>query len=147
MKTSRDDVVVDIDRDQLVQRMEDYFDPKLSHEEIRRCTPQAMADTSTFKAEQTREILMKRGFKPEYVVRYCYRPFDVRWLYWEPNVNLLDRKREDYFRHVCHWNAWLSAGQRNRKEGFYQPQFIRLCWQIITSWNRMSACFRSPPWG
>ena len=33
VKTSRDDVVVDIDRVRLVQCMEQYFDPALSHEE------------------------------------------------------------------------------------------------------------------
>jgi predicted helicase len=56
-------------------------------------------------------------------VRYCYRPFDVRWLYWEPETKLLDEKRTEYFLQVFAGNVWLSAGQRNRKEDFYQPQF------------------------
>jgi len=115
VKTSRDDVVVDIDRDRLIQRMEDYFNLKLSHEEIHRRAPQAMTDTSTFKAGQTREILLKRGFKPEYVVRYCYRPLDVRWIYWEPEGDLLDRKREDYFRHLGEDNLFLFTTGRTRK--------------------------------
>ncbi len=126
VKTSRDDFVVDIDRDRLLQRMEDYFNPKLSHEEIRRRTPQAMTDTTTFDSTETREFLLKRGFKPEHIIRYCYRPLDIRWIYWEPETNLVDRKREDYLQHVGAMNLWLSAGQRNRKEDFYQPQFTRL---------------------
>ena len=126
VKTSRDDVVVGIDRDRLVQRMEDYFNPKLSHEEIRRRTPAAMKRTQRFRAEAVRDQLLKRGFLPDKIVRYCYRPFDVRWLYWEPEAKLLDEKRSEYFPHVCEENVWLSAGQRNRKEDFYLPQFTTL---------------------
>ncbi len=126
VKTSRDDVVVDIDRARLVQRMEQYFDPALSHEEMRRIAPGAMQSTAHFQAEAVRDQLRKRGFRPENIVRYCYRPFDVRWLYWEPETNLLDRNRAEYYPHVYPGNGWLSAGQRNRKEDFYQPQFTTL---------------------
>ena len=92
VKTSRDDVVVDIDRARLVQRMEQYFDPALSHEEMRRIAPGAMQSTAHFQAEAVRDHLRKRGFRPENIVRYCYRPFDVRWLYWEPETKLLDEE-------------------------------------------------------
>jgi hypothetical protein len=123
VKTSRDDLVVDIDRDRLLHRMQDYFNPKLSNEEIRRRMPAAMTSTPSLQAEAVRSKLLKRGFLSDKVVRYCYRPFDMRWLYWEPETALLDRKRSDYFGHVREGNAWLSAGQHNRMEDFYQPQF------------------------
>jgi len=92
---------------------------------MRRLNFGVMADTSRFKGEAVRDTLRKRGFLTANVVRYCYRPFDVRWLYWEPETDLLDRKREDYFAQVFEGNVWLSATQRNRKDDFYQPQFIR----------------------
>lgn len=123
VKTSRDDVVVDIDRERLLKRMEQYFDPKTSHEEIRRVSPSVMTNTGRFKAEAVRDQLRMRGFLPRNIVPYCYRPFDVRWLYWEPETKLLDEKRSDYFREVFEGNRWLSGGQRNRKEAFYQPQY------------------------
>jgi hypothetical protein len=126
VKTSRDDVVVDIDRTRLVRRMEQYFDPAISHEEMRRIAPGAMQSTVTFNAEAVRNQLRERGFQPEHIIRYDYRPFDVRWLYWEPETNLLDRNRAEYYPHVNTGNLWLSAGQRNRKEDFYQPQFTTL---------------------
>ncbi|HUF70290.1 MAG TPA: type ISP restriction/modification enzyme [Longimicrobiales bacterium] len=126
VKTSRDDLVVDIDRDRLVQRMQDYFNPKLSHEDIRRRMPTAMTSTTGFQAEAVRNRLLTRGFLPDKIIRYCYRPFDVRWLYWEPETGLLDRKRGEYFPHVRGGNLWLSSGQRNRMESFYQPQFTTL---------------------
>ncbi len=112
VKTSRDDVVVDIDRDRLVQRMERYFDPQVSHDEMRRIAPGAMESTARFKAEQVRDSLRKRGFLRENVVAYCYRPFDVRWLYWEPETNLLDRERSDYFPQVFDGNIWIEARKK-----------------------------------
>jgi hypothetical protein len=123
VKTSRDDFLVDMDRDVLTNRMENYFDPKVSHEEMRRIAPGVMENTARFRAELVRDELRERGFLRKNIVRYCYRPFDVRWLYWEPETKLLDEKRTDYFLQVFDGNLWLSAGQRNRKEDFYQPQF------------------------
>src|SRR5208337_4276144 len=88
--------------------------------------PAVMEDSSRFDAKQIRQYLVQRGLKPENIVRYCYRPFDSRWLYWEPETKLLDEKRTEYFPHVFDGNIWLSAGQRNRKEAFYQPQLTTL---------------------
>lgn len=136
VKTSRDDVVVDIDHERLVQRMQQYFDAGVGHEEMRRIAPGAMESTARFEAEAVRDRLRRRGFLPESVVRYCYRPFDIRWLYWEPEAKLLDEKREQYFAQIAEGNVWISAGQRNRMERFYQPQFtVRLADHHIVESN------------
>ncbi|CCF82658.1 Adenine specific DNA methyltransferase (fragment) [Nitrolancea hollandica Lb] len=121
IQPSRDDVVVDIDRDRLVRRMEQYFDPDVSHAEMRRIVPGAMESTARFQAEAVRDALLHRGFLPDKIVRYCYRPFDVRWLYWEPETKLLDEKRADYFPQVFEGNLFLAAAQRNRKN--FDPPF------------------------
>jgi hypothetical protein len=123
VKTSRDAFLVDIDRQALETRLEAYFDSSVSHQEIRRVAPEAMKNTARFQAESIRDELMKRGLLKKNIVHYCYRPFDVRWLYWEPETKLLDEKRTEYFPQVFDGNAWVTAGQRNRKEDFYQPQF------------------------
>jgi hypothetical protein len=126
VKTSRDFLVVDIDRDRLIERMQQYFDSEISDADFRALVPAAMEDSGRFDAKKTRRYLVNRGFKPENIVRYCYRPFDNRWLYWEPETKLLDEKRSEYFPHVFEENLWFSAGQRNRKEAFYQPQITTL---------------------
>ena len=126
VKTSRDDVLIDIDRDRLEERMRRYFDPAIGHEEMRRLTPGVMERTARFDPERIRDQLRKRGYLPDRIVRYCYRPFDARWLYWEPETKLLDEKREEYFPQVFPGNRWLSAGQRNRKDAFYQPQYTTI---------------------
>ncbi len=123
VKTSRDDAVVDTDRERLEQRIRQYFDPNVSHDEMRRISAGSMEGSPGFNGETTRNYLVKRGFLSEKIIRYCYRPFDTRWLYWEPETKLLDRNRAVYFRQVFKGNVWLSAGQRNRKDDFYQPQF------------------------
>ncbi|MDA8145470.1 MAG: N-6 DNA methylase [Thermaerobacter sp.] len=122
VKTSRDGFLTDIDRDRLVKRLRRYFDPKVSHEEMRKDYPTVMENMARFKAVATRESLQRRGFLPEGVIRYLYRPFDVRWIYWEPETKLLDEKRAEYRPQVWEGNVWLSAGKRNRKEVFYQSQ-------------------------
>jgi hypothetical protein len=116
VQSSRDDLVVDIDRERLEERMRQYFDPKISHDEMCRISPIAMKPTARFKAQEVREYLQKRGFLRANVLRHCYRPFDSRWLYWEPETKLLDEKRAEYFAEIFDGNIWMAAAQRNRRE-------------------------------
>jgi hypothetical protein len=124
VKTSRDDVVVEIDKARLVDRMTRYFDPNITHEDMRAISRRAMQDAARFDAEATRDALLRRGFLPDHVVRFGYRPFDLRWLYWEPLTKLLDEKRPEYYRQVFEGNLWLAAAQQNRKD-FDPPCVLR----------------------
>ena len=124
VKTSRDAFLVDIDLDRLKARIKEYFDPGLSHEEIARRYPSAMKRTALFDAPQVRDRLLARGGPTEDgFVRFAYRPFDNRWLYWEPDGGLLDRPRPDYQPQVFEGNMWLSAAQHLRK-GAHQAQTV-----------------------
>ncbi|MHB0979667.1 MAG: type ISP restriction/modification enzyme [Thermoleophilia bacterium] len=116
--TSRDSFFVDIDRLKLVGRMKQYFDLETSHEVMARIAPSAMARVTGFDPVATRERLRKRGFIHNNIIRYFYRPFDIRWLYWEPETDLLERKRTDYFAHVFDENLWLEARQKQTMERF-----------------------------
>jgi predicted helicase len=124
VKTSRDDFLVAIDRDMLLRRLERYFNPAVSHEEMRRIAPSAMTNTQRFNAEAVREQLCKRGFLPENIVRYAYRPFDIRWLYWEPETKLLDEKRSEYWFQIFDENKAIVTQQKPRRE-WSKPQVIR----------------------
>ena len=117
VRTSRDGFLVDADLDRLQARIADYFDPALSHEEIARRYPTAMRTTAHFDAHSVREALLARGGPSEAgFVRFAYRPFDDRWLYWEADGGLLDRPRADYRPHVFEGNLWLSAAQHLRRD-------------------------------
>ena len=122
VKTSRDGFLVDVDLDRLKARIADYFDAALSHEEIARRYPGVMKTTARFDARSVRNALIQRGGPDEAgFVRFVYRPFDNRWLYWEKDGVLLDRPRADYRPHVFEGNLWLSAAQHLRK-GEEEPQ-------------------------
>lgn len=139
VKTSRDEVVVDVDRQQLEERMKTYFDEDVSNEEISRIAPAAMKSTARFNATTTRGTLKARGFMPQNVVPYFYRPFDVRWLYWEPETKLLDEKRADYWPHVFDGNLMLSAASISRRE--FDPPPLSSCISSLHTLERGANIF------
>ncbi|MYG13126.1 MAG: hypothetical protein F4171_10055 [Gammaproteobacteria bacterium] len=125
VKTSRDGFLVDVDLDRLRARVDDYFDASLSHEEIERRYPAAMNTTARFDAPAVRDELLKRGEPEESgFIRYAYRPFDYRWLYWEADTKLLDEKRSDYRTHVFEGNSWIEARERETKEDFSRGTLV-----------------------
>ncbi|MCY3537678.1 MAG: N-6 DNA methylase, partial [Cyanobacteria bacterium MAG IRC3_bin_20] len=119
VKTSRDGFLVEVDLDRLRARVADYFNPALSHEDIARRYPGVMKKTARFDAHAVRDMLLKRGGPNEAgFVRFAYRPFDNRWLYWEAETKLLDEKRADYWPHVFKGNLWISSSKREIQSDF-----------------------------
>ena len=124
VKTSRDGFLVDTDLDRLRARVGDYFDTALSHEEIGRRYPKVMKSTAGFDAPAVRDALLKLGGPDEAgFIRFAYRPFDNRWLYWEKD-GLLDRPRADYRPHVFEGNLWIEAREREAKEEFSRGALV-----------------------
>ena len=117
VKTSRDGFLVDVDLDRLRARVADYFDASVSHEDIARRYPGVMKTSARFDARAVRDVLVKRGGPRESgFIRYAYRPFDNRWLYWEADTKLLDEKRADYRPHVFEGNLWLVLQNKARPD-------------------------------
>ena len=124
VKTDRDGFLIDVDRRLLEERISDYFNPDVSHEEIARRYPAAMRNTTSVPrdARAVRDERLALGQPDEAgFIRCAYRPFDNRWLYWEADSGLLARPRPDYRPHVFAGNLWLSAAQHLRK-GSSEPQ-------------------------
>ena len=123
VKTSRDSFLVDVDLDQLRERIADYFNSEMTHQQIEQRHPSVMNSAARYDALAVRDSLLQRK-EPEKrsgIVRYAYRPFDNRWLHWEAETKLLDEKRTDYKPHVFEGNLWLSSAQHLRK-GAEEPQ-------------------------
>ena len=126
VKTSRDGFLVDVDLDRLRARVRDYFDPNVSHAELARRHPAAAKTMAAFNARKVRDALLARGGPNENgFVRFAYRPFDTRWLYWEADGGLLDRPRPDYQPHVFEGNLWIEARAREAKEDFSRGTLVR----------------------
>ena len=143
VKTSRDGFLVDTDLDRLKARIADYFDRTSSHEEVARRYPAAMKATARFDPRAVREALLARGGPHEDgFVRFAYRPFDHRWLYWEADGGLLDRPRADYRPHVFEGNLWLVTQQKPRRE-WSSPQAISSI-GCIDLMDRSATCI--PTW-
>ena len=123
VKTSRDELLVDIDRDCLEARMGRYFDPDVPDAAIEREARFSMVKRARFDPVKARRGLQDRGFLPNNVFPYAYRPFDDRWLYWEPKGKLLDEKRASYVPHAFAGNVVLVASKSIRK-GSYDPPFV-----------------------
>ena len=124
VQTGRDLFLIDVDVDRLKARIAEYFNPTLSHEDIGRSYPRVMADTGRFDARFVRDALLKRGGPNESAfVRYAYRPFDTRWLYWESETRLLREKSPHYPPHVFEGNLWLVF-QRTARPDSSPPLLI-----------------------
>ena len=93
VKTSRDEMLVDIDRTRLEARIQEIIAAK------------------------------SLTYNPEKIIRFAYRPFDQRWLYWESEEKLLDRPRKEYLRHVFKGNVGFVTQQKPRRD-WSPPQII-----------------------
>ena len=111
VQTKRDLFLIDIDLDPLKSRVSEYFDPAVSHNDIASRFPVAMKSSSGFSvrdAHAVRSVLLNRGGPDQGgFVRFAYRPFDTRWLYWDAGRGLLGRPSPDYKPHVFEGNRWL----------------------------------------
>ena len=141
--TSRDGFLIDVDLDRLKVRVADYFDPGLNHEEIERRYPRVMKSTARYDARAVRDLLLARGGPSDSgFVRYAYRPFDNRWLYWEGETKLLDEKRADYKPHIFDENMSLVL-QRKARPDLSPPLLIR----DLGDFNQMnSRVYCVPAW-
>ena len=91
--TGRDEFLIDIDKSMLEKRVEVYFDNSVTDAALKIRFPSIMQRTNRYDPTGTRAILLSRGTGPAEILRYCYRPMDMRWIYWDPDTKLLDEKR------------------------------------------------------
>ena len=129
VQTKRDSFLIDIDLDRLRTRIADYFNPALSHDEIARRYPVAMKSSSGFVVHDARlvrsALLARGGPREDGFVRFTYRAFDKRWLYWEAGRGLLGRPSLDYWPQAFDGNLFIEARKRDAKEGFSRGTLAR----------------------
>lgn len=119
VNTSRDLDLVEIDLTKLEVRMTAYFDGTISDHDLKSIAPSVMTASARYNPTSTRRYLLDRGLESGFFVRYTYRPFDSRYVYWHPETKLIDEKREDLFSAVRADNIFLTSRQKaeRSKEG------------------------------
>ena len=126
VQTKRDGALVDVNATALQERMRKYFDPTIDSFELAEAVPLLMRNSNRFDYQKTRTHLLHRGYLPDNVVPYLFRPFDRRWVYWEPETKLLGEKSPDYFPQVFSGNVWLLTTGRTRKD-LPEPAVFSTC--------------------
>ena len=124
VKTSRDAALVGIDRSLLEARISRYFDPDVSDAVIAQEIPSLMQSGAGFDAIAERKEQFHRGLARGNFVTHCYRPMDIRHLFWTPIGRLLDRSRPEYAAQIFDGNLYMVSQQKPRRE-WSVPQVIR----------------------
>jgi len=101
VKTHRDHFVVGFTKEEIIQRMK-TFTSNLPDELVAQTL--TLKDTESWKLSIAREEIKKKDWERQ-IYPYAYRPFDVRWICYEPS--LVDRDRAEVMKHI------LINGEKN----------------------------------
>ncbi len=94
--TSRDDFVIDSDKDFLIRRTRIFIDEKMPDEIIRQTFK--LNDTSKFKLKEARQTVKKDSNWKEAITKILYRPFDERWILYHDA--LIEHSKKEVMRHM-----------------------------------------------
>jgi len=129
--TSRDDFVIDFDRQSLVGRIKVFRDKELSDETITQTF--GLKDKANWKLSKAREKVSKDDKWEEVMVQILYRPFDVRWIFYHDAI--IERPRKEVMRHVMKENLALCVGRAGQVVGLEKPWNIIFCSEFIGDFN------------
>ena len=124
VNTSRDMDLVEIDVSRLRNRMTTYFDKAIGDHEVRAVAPSLMTSSGRYDSVATRQHLLQKGMGSGYFIPYCYRPFDLRHVYWHPETKLLDEKREELFGALRAGNVFLTSRQKAERQTEGTPFYV-----------------------
>ena len=120
--TGKDDILISADKSKLSERFKHYYDSSIKDEEVRKQDPRLMTPANEFKnPSEIREQLLG-SYDSSKLVQYLYRPFDLRWLWYETETKLLQRKNTDFMEQVFADNVFIIAAQ-NVRRGYDGSQF------------------------
>ncbi len=109
IKTHRDSFVVDIDKNELEQRLDDFFN--CSKQEI--INKYLLKETHDFIIDKVHQ---KSTFSKDFVQKICYRPFDFRHIYYD--TNFIDRPRFEMMKNFINKDNIGLAIKRQCKQQF-----------------------------
>lgn len=109
VQTIRDEAVVAEEKPVLEARMKDYFDKATAWSTIEERYPGFAVKKSRYDGPKVRtRLLDKTTFNDDLIVPFLLRPFDRRWLYWEPKAKLLNEARRDLMPYFVSFPSQIS---------------------------------------
>ena len=115
--TSRDEFVIDKEKDELINRIRRFADKKISNQEIMQTFN--LKNNSTWNVEKARKLLSEEWSKEIY--RILYRPFDYRWIIYDDAV--IERSRKEIMQNMLNENLGLIT-VRQVAEGIFNHAFV-----------------------
>lgn len=135
----RDGSSVEMDHDQLLARMQDYFS-SMTLEKLRERHPTLMEDRARYDAAVVRARLRKEvGFVETKIVPYVVFPLDQRWLYYETSCKFLNEARAELYSNLRD-NEFLVTVPEPRKESETRPILLTTAFDLHLH-DRGSVCF------
>lgn len=88
--TSRDSFVVNFQDAPLIQKMDDFYDSKISDEQVEH--KYNLRENYVWKISKARQKFRQKPVSNKMIINYNYRPFDTRRLYYDNTVVFNPRK-------------------------------------------------------
>jgi type ISP restriction-modification system protein/N-6 DNA methylase len=128
MDEDRRFALISDDRDLLLRRMKAYYDDKVTWNAILELHKGFGIDNTNYNGLKVRNRLLKSSsFQEARILPYVFRPFDVRWAYYEPLAGLWHRASPERAKQVWMGNSFLIS----RPKGKADPEGT--CFYITSS--------------
>jgi len=113
VKTNRDRLLVDIKRHALEERIALLADPSVGDSEVK--SRLGLRDSAYWDTSRERRKIGQTDWR-SHLVRYCYRPFDIRWLLYQPDLMEIGRGGASKYvmRHMLGPNKCLLLNRQVR---------------------------------
>jgi len=129
--TSRDRLVIDFDKETLKNRFRMFINKNIPDEIIRKTFN--LKDKSNWKLSEVRKKIMQDEKRKDSLKKILYRPFDVRWIFYHPEI--IERSRIEVMNHFLKGNLGICVGRAGHVVGIEKPWNIIFCTNNITDLN------------
>lgn len=127
VKTDRDSLFYDSQKDELTSRFKKLLENDLSPDFIEKYS---IKDSGSYKLTSA---ILNKVFKPEFVQKSQYRPFDFAWTYYDPNI--ISRPGQKAMKHLVNGsNCAIILGRQGQVTG-QMPWNLIFCSNCLSDYN------------
>ena len=125
----RKKALIDIDKQELIDRMKIYFDKRISWKEFHKLDHRMDITAGRYNAKEAREeALGNESFDIENIVPYIFKPFDIRWMYHPRSSKMMSANQNGFRIYQKHGDGFVASRREKGSivnEGY--PVFFTRC--------------------